>query len=463
MTHQVASPRGEEVTRYPDDVATLYRDNVWGTRTIADEFSAVAQQRPDATALVSLDLNLTYAELDQLTDRVAVGLRRHGLQTGDKVLLQIENSGWAVVSWYAILKAGLIPVATLPQHREHEIGSIVDQCEPAAHVIQHDYRSQDLVALGTALAATHRSLRLLLSVREEAADGAPAALSIEGLSRDESVSPAEARAEVARVQAELAVDDLAVLQLSGGTTSTPKLIPRLHTEYWYNAKAYAKGIGMDTDGCILHVQPVVHNAGIVCGLHAAHALGGAFAVSSYEPTSLMQVAEVVAVTHMLLPPSLAHVIDAHPKLRAALGSLTAVTWVLGPITDAVLAGFETDSCRILQMFGMGEGLCMVTPPSVPAEIRLTTVGTPIGEFDEVRVYLPGTEEEVPSGEVGELCCRGAYTIRGYYNAPERNAEAFTADGFYRTGDLVRSVEHDGATYYRLEGRIKDVINRGVRR
>ena len=103
---------------------------------------------------------------------------------------------------------------------------------------------------------------------------------------------------------------------------------------------------------------------------------------------------------------------------------------------------------------------MVTPTSSPPEIRHRTVGTPICPDDEVRVYAPDTEEPVPPGTRGELCTRGPYTIRGYFRAPERNAEAFTSDGFYRTGDIVVEVPHEGRNFYRLEDRIKDLINRG---
>ena len=71
---------------------------------------------------------------------------------------------------------------------------------------------------------------------------------------------------------------------------------------------------------------------------------------------------------------------------------------------------------------------------------------------------PGGEEEVPDGEVGELCCQGPYTLRAYYG--EDRPQAFTADGFYRTGDLAKAVVIDGVRAFSIEGRIKDLINRG---
>ena len=81
-------------------------------------------------------------------------------------------------------------------------------------------------------------------------------------------------------------------------------------------------------------------------------------------------------------------------------------------------------------------------------------------MDEIRILEPGSATELPDGQVGELCCRGPYTVRGYFDAAAHNTRAFTADGFYRTGDLASVREIDGQRYVSIEGRIKDVINRG---
>ena len=113
------------------------------------------------------------------------------------------------------------------------------------------------------------------------------------------------------------------------------------------------------------------------------------------------------------------------------------------------------------MFGMAEGMFLYIPPDAPEQARTGTVGTPISPADEVRVLDIADEQEVPDGELGELACRGPYTINGYYRAARYNATAFTSDGFYRTGDLVTRHVMDGRDYYAIDGRIKDVINRGA--
>jgi non-ribosomal peptide synthetase component E (peptide arylation enzyme) len=112
------------------------------------------------------------------------------------------------------------------------------------------------------------------------------------------------------------------------------------------------------------------------------------------------------------------------------------------------------------MFGMSEGLNMYTRPEDPEEVRDAMVGRPISACDEVRLVAPGTDREVGFDEPGELTCRGPYTICGYYNAPERNREAFSAQGFYRTGDMLIKREINGEVIYAFAGRAKDVISRG---
>ena len=105
---------------------------------------------------------------------------------------------------------------------------------------------------------------------------------------------------------------------------------------------------------------------------------------------------------------------------------------------------------------MAEGVLMFVRLDDPPDVRLETVGRPVCPDDEI-MLLDEDDNIVPFGEVGEFCCRGPYTLRGYYGAPEHNARVFTPDGFYRSGDLMR--QHPSGNYM-VEGRKKDLINRG---
>jgi non-ribosomal peptide synthetase component E (peptide arylation enzyme) len=433
----------ETLERYPGVVGEL---------TIAQELRRTAEAHAGLPALITPDEELTFADLDARADRVAVGLHELGLVPGERVLMQFTNTGWAVIAWYGLLKAGLVPVATLAQHREHELFEIARQCRPAAHLIEAQFPGQDLVALARASAAQVDSLRTLLTVGSSSPPRG--AVAVESLPEE-----SRARAVVDEIQAEIAPGDLACLQLSGGTTSVPKLIPRHQAEYWLNARLYAEGMRLGAGDCVPHLLPVIHNAGIVCGLHCAHSVGAAFGTCAPTPAAFTALAQRRPPTHLMMPPPIQQMVEATPVLKAALQSLRVIIWVLGALPPEVVSEWETGGRVVGQMFGQSEGLCMITPLDAPASIRHASVGRPLSPFDEVRVLAPDSEALVPAGELGELCCRGPYTIRGYYRAPERNREAFTSDGFYRTGDIVREIDGPGGPYYALEDRIKDLINR----
>jgi len=115
------------------------------------------------------------------------------------------------------------------------------------------------------------------------------------------------------------------------------------------------------------------------------------------------------------------------------------------------------NCEVEQVLGMAEGPLFWTRLDDPDEVKMNTQGRPLSPGDEFKIVDPDSGKEVPQGEIGELWCRGPYTIRGYFRAPEHNAKAFTEDGFYKSGDLVRLHKSGNVI---VEGRIKDTINRG---
>jgi 2,3-dihydroxybenzoate-AMP ligase len=116
---------------------------------------------------------------------------------------------------------------------------------------------------------------------------------------------------------------------------------------------------------------------------------------------------------------------------------------------------EQWGCLPQEIYGTAEGLINIVPPDAPDELMMQSSGTPICAEDELKV-VDLDDNELTDGEAGELLTRGPYTIRGYYDAPQTNAAAFTPDGFYRMGDVVRK----SGRYLFTEGRRKDLINRG---
>jgi 2,3-dihydroxybenzoate-AMP ligase len=260
-------------------------------------------------------------------------------------------------------------------------------------------------------------------------------------------------------------DQIAVFQLSGGTTGLPKVAPRLHEEYAYNSRVWAEAMGYGRGSVVLYSLPIMHNAGISLALQPALLSGATLVLAgSADVDGLVDLVQRYRPDVLpLVPPAI--VIRMLESSRAREADLSSIKdFVVGGQRLAVdVAERLRDDLgiRVRQMFGMAEGMFLLTPSDAGEDVRHHTVGAPISEADEIRILDPGSEREVTDGEVGEFAARGPYTIRGYYRADVHNRSAFTSDGFYRTGDLARRHITDEGTFYSIEGRIKDVINRGV--
>ncbi|WP_430335949.1 (2,3-dihydroxybenzoyl)adenylate synthase [Rhodococcus sp. ACT016] len=442
---------------YPEGLAARYRRNgVWTDQPIGARLHQVAARFPDREAVIAAEGTMTFAELDRRTDQIAAGLLGLGLRRRDPVLFQSTNRLETVLSWYGCLKAGLIPVATLAAHRMHEIGHISRKVGAVAHIVEAGLPSFDLVDFAKEHADNHPTMRHIITIGDRGGD--PSITELDELGRDHS--EASARVIVEQIESEIGSEDVAVFQLSGGTTGVPKVIPRLHAEYWDNARLYAERLGWDEHSRVAHLGPIVHNAGITAAMHAAHSVGACLVLATPEPASAFEVIIRAEVTEVIFGQSMFRELTkdefslARTSLKRVILSGTKVSPELFEHVDAETGRWAG------QLFGMGEGLFVVTPLDAPGLARQTTVGTPISSDDEVKILEPGTEKPVSDGSVGELCCRGPYTIRGYFDADEHNKVAFTSEGFYRTGDLAAVTTIDGVRYLSIEGRIKDLINRG---
>jgi len=403
-----------------------------------------AAEHGTRTALVAGDQRITFAELDARVDRLAAALHELGLRRGDRAMVQLPNGIAFVTVCFALFRAGVIPVLAMPNQRARDIDALCHIAEPAVYFIAGDAAHDAATA---ALPDTHPSLRRIV------VDGTlPHA--------DPRFVPLASLDATPRALPSPAADDVALLLLSGGTTGTPKLIPRTHADYTYNFTESASLCGLDDTSVYLAVLPAAHNFTLACpGLLGTLANGGAVVLSdSASPDEAMPLIERERATHVALVPPLAQLwMQARDWERSDLSSLRLVQ-VGGARLDPVLARRLPDvfGCRLQQVFGMAEGLLCYTRLDDPVDTVTHTQGRPLSALDEIRI-VDAHGQDVKQGATGELLTRGPYTIRGYYRAPEHNARSFTPDGYYRTGDLVRQ---DRAGNLIVEGRIKEQINRG---
>jgi 2,3-dihydroxybenzoate-AMP ligase len=255
--------------------------------------------------------------------------------------------------------------------------------------------------------------------------------------------------------------DPAIFQLSGGTTGVPKLIPRTHNDYAYNSKIAAEVCGVTGDSVLLLALPIAHNLPLACpGLQGYFFNGGKVVLSSVtRPGELFRLIEEHRVTHLkVVPALLIRLINDPDIVKYDLSSLRVIQSGGQRMQPEVRIRTKQliRSATVQENFGMSEGMLFFVRLDDPEDVRMDTCGRPLSPDDEVRL-VDEEGREVARGEVGELTCRGPYTLRGYYGVPEYNARQFTPEGFYRSGDLMRL--HPSGNYV-VEGRKKDLINRG---
>jgi 2,3-dihydroxybenzoate-AMP ligase len=445
------------VVPYPAQFVARYRRaGLWRDETIPQALRRTAQTRPEALAVVTDCERWTYRDLVERADNIAAGLLAVGLQAGDAVLLQITNTAHSISAFYGMLRAGIRPVCTLAIHRRHEMATIAELTGAVAHLVQADLHNFDLVDFSTQLRAEHPRVRTLLTIGA-APDGGP------GVRIEDLEIRSRSQADIARLDDVEKSTDLtapAVLQLSGGTTGTPKLIPRLHPEYWYNGAATASRWNLTPADRLAFALPIVHNAGIVNALFASHSVGAALVLSVPAAHKLLPLMAAEHATWLMSPPGVMRDYLDDERFDAAFAQVRTCALTAAPVPRPLFDELEGRGVHTVQAFGMTEGLFLFTPHDASPDVRASSVGVPISEHDEVRLLEPESEREVAPGHIGELAVRGPYTIRGYLADPQRNKQTFTADGFYRSGDLAVFTEIDHTATYVISGRTKDLINRG---
>ena len=438
---------------FPADYAARYRaKGYWRDQSLAQEFAHVFERFADRIALIDGDQQYSYAELDRVTDNLALNLLEIGIKPLDRVVPTLPNCGEFVILYFALVKIGAIPIAALVTHRFAEISQFVQLSGASTCVYvqkQGDFSFAPMIERVQAENAT-LTVRIVLGQPQQGEHSLrelidrPASLPRSALS-DIVIDPA----------------DPCIFQLSGGTTGIPKLIPRTGNDYAYNSKVAAEVVQVDAESVLLLVLPIAHNLPLACpGIQGFMFKGAKVVVhGNTRPEEMFTLIQKHRVTHLKVVPALLIRLINDPAIgNYDLSSLKLIQsggQRMQP-EARLLTRQLIPSAFVQENFGMSEGLLMFVRADDPEDVKLETCGRPVCEDDEVRL-VDEEGREVAFGEVGELTCRGPYTLRGYFGVPEYNARQFTADGFYRSGDLM--MQHPSGNYV-VAGRKKDLINRG---
>ena len=449
----------------PESFAAKYREaGYWIDQTIPEFLLDACRAKPHFPALVALShaqldedgkpqqIRLSYGELEAAGRAAAARLVQAGVQPGDRVLLQLGNTAEYLVYLLGIFWAAALPVFCLPQHRTTELVHFATRTDAAAHVFSSLTPGADFTALHEDVAAELRKNSLEPPVAIDVAE--PLTPLTEEELAEEFVPGVIQNTEKTR-----ASEQVAFLQLSGGTTGISKLIPRTHAAYLYSVRGSVDICKLNNNTTMLVVLPAAHNftmsspgiLGVMC------ASGKLVFAADPSPQTAFHLIEMEGVTTSALVPPLAQAWVASAEKRGvSLPSLQTLQVGGSKLAPAVAGKIESVlGCTVQQVFGMAEGLVNYTRSTDPIEMRLRTQGYPISPDDEILI-VDDQDQPVKRGESGHLLTRGPYTIRGYYLEENANRYGFTEDGFYRTGDIVRLV---AGKYLEVTGRAKDQINR----
>ena len=446
MSRQAMKASG--FTPWPEARAEQYRQaDFWTDQTIPQMLQASANQFPNQTALVEGERQWTYQFLVEQVDQLAAGFQANlNLKSGDKAVLHLPNIGEFYLSFFALLKIGVQPILALPAHRYSEIRYFCHFTEAKA-LITAPQMGVNTAEIAQQVAAELPSLKHIVWVGET---------SLMPTGGQELKSLFLKNVELSEKQGK----DFAFFQLSGGTTGTPKLIPRTHTDYLYSVRASNEVCQFSDQTRYLCVLPAAHN----------------FPLSSPGALGCLMAGGTVVLAPDATPQTAFALIDKHQITVAALVPPLALLWLdeagrtqHGICSLEVLqvggARFSEEAakrvkpelgCTLQQVFGMAEGLVNYTRLDDPESEIISTQGRPMSSADELLI-LDEMGNAVPQGTEGILFVRGPYTIQGYYQAPEHNQRSFNEQGYYRTGDIVVLTALGNL---QVVGRDKDQINRG---
>ena len=426
----------------PERAATYRAAGYWTGRTVDSLLQHAATTWPHRVAVVDALASHTYAELDELVDKAAAGFASLGIAPADRVLLQLPNSCRFAVALFGLLRAGAIPVMCLTGHRLAELSHFAQVSGAVGLVIADKASGFDYRSMAEQLVAAHPRLRHVI------VDGDP------GPFTSWSALPV---GDLAEIVANTALP--ALLLVSGGTTGAPKLIPRTHDDYVYNATASAQLCGLTSDDVYLVSLPAAHNFPLACpGILGAMSVGATIVFGADpSPEAAFATIRQHSVTVTALVPALAKLwaqaCDWEPVTPKSLRLLQVGGSKLEPEDARRVRATLTPGLQ--QVFGMAEGLLNYTRLDDQPELVEHTQGRPLCAGDELRV-VDAAGQPVAPGTEGELLVRGPYTFNGYFCAGQANERCFDPDGFYRSGDLVH-LRDDG--YLVVTGRVKDVICR----
>ncbi len=421
--------------------------------TIDRNFRATVALHGDREALVvrHQDVRWTYRQLDERIDEVARALVTRGFVKGDRVGIWAPNCAEWVLVQYATARIGVILVNINPAYRTHEVRYALEQSGCRGLIAAPSFKTSDYVSMVAEVRPELPGLEQVVFLDTD--DWAELLAAAEGTTSE----------QVADIEAGLDNNDPINIQYTSGTTGYPKGATLSHRNILNNGYFVARGCDYTHEDRVCIPVPFYHCFGMVMGNLGCTTHGATMVVpaDAFDPVATLEAVAAERCTSLYGVPTM---------FIAALALPDFESYDLSALRTGIMAG---SPCPVevmkqcIERMNMDEvticyGMTETSPVSTqtatddPIDKRVGSVGR-VHPHVEIKIVDPETGETVERGRPGEFCTRGYSVMIGYWNDPERTAEAIDADGWMHTGDLA---EMDAEGYVNIVGRSKDMIIRG---
>jgi fatty-acyl-CoA synthase len=421
--------------------------------TISANLAATIAAHPDREALVvrHQGVRWTYRELGERVDELARALLARGFTSGDRIGIWAPNCAEWVVVQFATARIGVILVNINPAYRTHEVGYALQQSGCRGLISAPTFKTSDYVAMVNEVWPDLPGLEQVVFLgTDDWTELLAAASSVPPGRHDE-------------IESTLSATDPINIQYTSGTTGYPKGATLSHRNILNNAFFVGEGCRYTPDDRVCVPVPFYHCFGMVMGVLGCTTHGSTIVVpaEAFDPEATLAAVSEERCTSLYGVPTM---------FIASLASPTVDSLDVGALRTGIMAGSpcpvevmkqcidRLNMHEVTICYGMTETSPVSTQTATddPIDKRVGTVGR-VHPHVEIRIVDPGTGETVERGVAGEFCTRGYSVMIGYWNDPERTAEAIDAEGWMHTGDLAVM---DDEGYVNIVGRIKDMIIRG---
>ena len=424
--------------------------------TIGVALSRAAELWGDRLALVSRHqgVRMTWAQFDAEASRIATGLMAQGVKAGDRVGIWAPNCAeWAVIQ-FATARIGAILVTINPAYRTSEVEFALNKVGCSVLVTAARFKTSDYIAMLREIGPERLpDLRLVVTLGDAAHDGC---MRWADLAREPD------HAALARAESALSVHDAINIQFTSGTTGLPKGATLTHHNILNNGYFTGRNLRLSPEDRICVPVPLYHCFGMVLGNLASVTSGAAviYPADAFDPVAVLEAVEAEGCTALYGVPTMFITVLNHPALATTRIQTLRTGIMAGSPCPLVTMREVMDRLGMTEVtigYGMTETSPLTTQTSTddPIEAKVGTVGR-VHPHAEAKVVGPDGEV-VPLGQPGEYCSRGYAVMLGYWDDPQRTAEAIDVEGWMHSGDLATM---DEAGYVRITGRIKDTIIRG---